>query len=89
MIGTRFINSFLEKKFFGGEWGPILGPKILKILDLLLEILKILHNEIGQELDENNINDPPPPPPPKKYLFRANGPFWTQKWPILITLYWP
>ena len=29
MIGTRFINSFLEKKFFGGEWGPILGPKIV------------------------------------------------------------
>ena len=29
MIGTRFINSFLEKKFLGGEWGPILGPKIV------------------------------------------------------------
>ena len=32
-------------------------------------------------LDEKDINNFP-----KEILFRANGPFWTQKWRILITL---
>ena len=43
---------------------------------------KILHDERGRKIDENNVDDFS-----KKNLFGgANEPFWTQKWCILIIL---
>ena len=55
---------------------------IFIILDTLQEFLKLLHNEMGQYIDKNNISFS------QKKLVWGKYTFLTQTWPILIALDW-
>ena len=88
MKETRPINTFFEKKKKILIWGygPFWAQKLhfLMTLDPLEDFFfKIWHNERGQKVDENDINNFP-----KNFWLPANGLFWSQKWCFVITLDW-
>ena len=59
MKGTRLINRYSEKNFHFGKWA-ILGPNMVHHPNnsgsALRMFFKILLNEKGQQVDENDIN---------------------------------
>ena len=77
-VDQTYVNNFFEEILVWSEWA-ILGQKTMHYLnsELAQRFFKnILFNESSQKVNQNDFNGVFP----KKFTFRVNRPFWTQKW---------